>query len=313
MLDGLAIVVVNYASAALLSQNVVRVQAEAPEARIVVVDNYSTRAERELIRDIAARHGWALIEVETNSGFGGGVNAGVQHALGGGATDLLLLNPDAWVSRDALLRLADAVAFNRRSMAAPVILTSSGRTWFDGNDLYLADGRMRRRANRARHPEASVEAWLTGACLWITKETWQATGAFEESYFLYWEDVDYSVRAARAGCELIVVANAIAVHDEGGTQAGDRRPEAKSNTYYYYNIRNRLLFAARNFDADTVSRWRRKDLEHARLVLLRGGRGQFLRPWGPIVAATRGILDGRRMAAAIIHPGLGCSVPAGGK
>lgn len=303
MLDGLTIVVVNYASTALLAQNVVRVQTESPEANVVVVDNLSTQEERERIRGLSARQGWTLIEARSNSGFGAGVNAGVQHALAAGATDLLLLNPDAWIPRPALLRLAEAVEPNRRSMAAPVILTSSGKTWFDGNDLYLADGRMRRHASRMQHPGAGVQAWLTGACLWITRETWEATGEFDESYFLYWEDVDYSARAARADCELIVVPDAIAVHDEGGTQSSGGRSEAKSNIYYYYNIRNRLLFAARNLDADTVTRWRSKDLEHARLVLLRGGRRQFLRPWGPIVAATRGIRDGRRMAAAILHPG----------
>lgn len=301
MLDDLAIVVVNFGSSDLLAQNLVRVHSEAPEAHIVVVDNLSTPEERTTVRALASAHGWTLVESPRNSGFGGGVNLGGRRAIESGAKDLLLLNPDAWLTRASLEVLASAVSTNRLSVAAPIILTSGGARWFDGNDVYLADGRVRRHASRARHPDAEAEPWLTGACLWITAEAWSATGPFDESYFLYWEDVDYSVRAARAGCELVVVESAVAVHDEGGTQPGAHSSRAKSNTYYYYNIRNRLLFAARNLGADTVRRWRRGDLEHARLVLLRGGRRQFLRPWGPLSAAVRGIRDGRRLAAETLQ------------
>jgi GT2 family glycosyltransferase len=38
-------------------------------------------------------------------------------------------------------------------------------------------------------------SWLTGACLAVSKQVWQATGGFDPDYFLYWEDVDYSQRA----------------------------------------------------------------------------------------------------------------------
>lgn len=313
MLQALAVVVVNFGSSDLLAGGLAALQAEVPEATFVVVDNFSSVAEREAIRALSTNHGWRLIEMPGNRGFGGGVNAGVGAALAAGCSDLLVLNPDALVTREALLRIAAGIPDHRRALATPVIRTSQGRTWFAGVDLYLESGEMLRSDRRADHPDAAIEPWLTGACLWITKEAWEAVGEFDEEYFLYWEDVDYSVRARRAGCSLKVVEDATAVHDEGGTQRADARgPRAKSAGYYYYNIRNRMLFAAKHLDAEGLNRWRRTDLAQARSILLRGGRRQFLHPVAPVRAALRGLRDGREIysRAVAAQPPIPAALPS---
>lgn len=298
MLESLAIIVVNYGSSALFN-NLISVQDSAPEARIIVVDNFSSAAELDRMRLLSRDRGWTLVESAENVGFGGGVNLGASQAFRLGCKDLLLLNPDAYISRDSLVALSVQASRHPRALVAPIIRTSAGDRWFDGAAVRMEDGSMARWRYADGTPPPDLQAWLTAACLWVTGPAWRAVGGFDETYFLYWEDVDLSIRAARADCQLIVASDASAVHDEGGTQGRSANSRAKSESYYYFNIRNRLVFAALNFDAKTVLEWKRTDLRHAKSVLLRGGRRQFIRPIAPLRAAVRGVLDGRRLARTL--------------
>lgn len=300
----LAVVVVNYGAAVLLESNLVATAAAVPDARIVVVDNLSSAPEREAVTRLCAEHGWDLVAMTTNTGFGGGMNAGAAHAFASGATDLLLLNPDARIDAASTAALLDATA-DGMTLASPRVEDAGGRTWFAGMDVYLDDGSMGGPRRRREQPDARRLPWISGACMLIPRGVWDLTGGFHEEYFLYWEDVDISIRAAHAGARLVVVDEALAVHDEGGThRSQEQRPEAKSELYYYYNIRNRLLFAALHLDADDASAWNRSAWRNARQVLLRGGRRQFLRPLPPLRAAWRGVRDGRRMLTRTrSHPG----------
>jgi N-acetylglucosaminyl-diphospho-decaprenol L-rhamnosyltransferase len=300
--DGLAVVVVSYGSSSLLRTHLDGVAAELGGARVVVVDNPSTPSERDAARDLCAARGWHLLEPTSNLGFGGGANLGMSDAFDAGCSEVLLLNPDAHLAARDVAALREAVRESRMLLVSPTVLTPGGRTWFDGLDLYLVDGTIRSVRRRAEHAGAERVEWLSGACLLVTREVWQATGGFDDDYFLYWEDVDLSYRVVAAGGSVAVVPDATAVHDEGATHRGvGQRAEAKSETYYYYNIRNRLLFAARHLGAEDVRRWRRASLPQARKVLLHGGRRQFLRPVVPLRAAWRGLRDGRRLLSSTVR------------
>jgi len=292
---GLGIVVVNFGSSDLIQENLVEVAEELHGAVVIVVDNFSGEPEVAAIEHLAAMHGWQLISNPRNAGFGGGVNPGVDRALALGCDDVLVLNPDAAIDASSVTALRRAAAEDRMALVAPVVRTKRGGIWSAGVDVVLADGTMRSWARRGEAAATPAEPWLSGACLLLTRELWNAVGPIDERYFLYWEDVDYSVRVRRAGGRLRVVEEATAVHDEGGTQ-GVGGSRAKSEAYYYFNIRNRMLFARLLLDDETVVRWERSNLRAARAILLRGGRRQFLRPIPPLRAAVRGLGDARRVA-----------------
>jgi len=120
-------------------------------------------------------------------------------------------------------------------------------------------------------------------------------GGFDEPYFLYWEDVDLSVRVERAGGRLVVRTDLEVVHDAGGTQ-GEQHGRAKSDTYYSFNCRNRLLFATRHLDRGDLLRWIAATPAVSREILLRGGRRQLLHSPRPLLAAVRGSLAGTGLA-----------------
>ncbi|MEF2977729.1 glycosyltransferase family 2 protein [Subtercola sp. YIM 133946] len=295
---GLAIIVVNYGSSALLQANLAPLTRRQPALTVVVVDNYSTDSERARLAELADREGWHTVLPTGNTGFGGGMNRGVLRAEQLGATHLLLLNPDAEIAEAAIDALLSASKASPDTLFAPQILRPDGSVWFAGSDLYLNDGRIRSARRRIPSALADIQPWLSGACLLLSIELWRLAEGFDEEYFLYWEDVDFSRRVVAAGGRIAVLTKALAVHAEGGTQHSGGKShsgEPKSNVYYYYNIRNRLLYAVRHLDTASLEHWRRLTVPVAWEVLLQGGRRQFTSSLSPLVAAYCGVRDGRRM------------------
>ena len=81
-----------------------------------------------------------------------------------------------------------------------------------------------------------MEVDYAGACLlYVTRAAWDAVGEMDESYFLYWDDIDWCARLRAAGLAVIVEPAAQAWH-AGGLNT-------RTNTgYYYYKFRNRLRY-----------------------------------------------------------------------
>lgn len=299
VLNDVAVIVVNFGSSAILTGNLAPLTRQHPELLAVVVDNFSDRAEQLRIGAVAAAESWVLESSERNDGFGAGVNRGARIAINRGRRYLLLLNPDASITADTVQRLRNAVVAEPFALVAPVVLRPDGSTWSAGSDLYLRDGRVRSR--RRRQPGSPIQEWLSGACLLLSVELWQTVDGFDERYFLYWEDVDLSWKVRAAGGELRLLKDLTAIHEEGGTQGAglQRAGQAKSSTYYYFNIRNRLLFAALRLAPEDGRRWLQKSPRVAMEVLLQGGRRQFLHPSRTVLVAVRATLDGRREMARI--------------
>ncbi len=283
MAEPWAVVVVNYRSHRLLERHLVPLVAELdPPPAVVVVDNFSDDAERAAVRRLGEAQGWQVLTAP-NDGFGAGVNLGAAAALADGAQVLAVLNPDLSMTGAGLLSLVDEAQTDPAALVGPQVVDGAGRRsraggldWRRGTTVPLTgDG-----------PD-----WLTGACLVTSATLWRTLGGFADSYGMYWEDVDLSVRTTVAGARLVLRTDVEAVHDAGGTQqhAGTRR---KSDLYYRANCRSRLVFAAAHLDTSGRLRWALHAPAYARAVLLRGGRRQLLRTPRPLVAALAGTVAG---------------------
>ena len=290
----IGIVVVNYASHRLLALNLGGLAVEGLAARVIVVDNFSDAAERGQITRLAQQHGWELVAMPDNRGFGAAVNAGAARAAAMGCDSLLVLNPDAVVTAEVVEALRQQVVREPTALVSPRIVDSTGAVVFQGTELLLADGQMRGLGRRPAHlnPRERAQLWLTGACMAVSLELFTRLGGYDESYFLYWEDVDLSYRAARAGAQLIVRDDLVAVHDEGGTHTDASGGRAKSATYYRYNCRNRLLFAVRNLSRADRLRWMLRTPAASWEILSRGGRRQLLQSREPLLATLGGSAAG---------------------
>jgi GT2 family glycosyltransferase len=294
-----AVVVVNYGSSSLLEQNL------APLTRalagqsfvVVVVDNPTDAAERSRVIELARLEGWFVELSDSNIGFGAGVNLGVARATVAEADTFVLVNPDATIPAADVVTLVRESRSSPLQLLAPLIVRPDGTPWFSGADLYLDEGRIRSSARREQFAGARLEPWLSGACLVVSDTLWRRVGGFAPDYFLYWEDVDLSHRVQAAGGSVRVCHEAIAVHAEGGTQGGEHQSAggSKSPAYYYYGVRNRMLFAVANLGPREVRLWRQRMIPVAWETLLQGGRRELLRPTR-VAAAIRGLRHGWAIA-----------------
>lgn len=292
-----AVVVVSYGSSGLVDDNL----PDLPTGfTVVLVDNFSDDAERARAAAVAARRGWEFLG-QPNVGFGGGVNAGCRRALELGCTELVLLNPDARATADDLERLAAAVRSEPSRLVSPRLVDSSGKTVFRGSTLDLTTGHLR--GGWVDAPTATTVNWLSGACLALSAEVSTRLGGMAEHLFLYWEDVDLSWRAVQAGFTLAVMHDVTVVHDEGGTHGSSTSGRARSDLYYYWNTRNRLVFAADHLTAAQVRSWLRSTARESTQIWLRGGRRQLLHHPAGAWAAVKGSLAGVSRALPAAVPG----------
>ncbi|WP_394274724.1 glycosyltransferase [Luteococcus sp.] len=301
----LAVVLVNYASHALLERNLDPSLGEHGIS-VVVVDNFSSDAEQQAVRELAADRGWELVASPTNVGFGDGVNLGVTRARELGCTSVVLLNPDAVVTIPVLQELHRSVEADPAALVCPRMNRSDGRHYFRGSRLDYTTGHLKGGwpDDGTEDAEGRWKPWLTAACLAIHLSAWERIGGFSEGYFLYWEDVDLTRRAAEAGLHLVLRQDLVAVHDEGGTQERtDSR--ALSDTYYYWNARNRLLFASRHLGRADLARWIVRTPAESWEILMRGGKRQLLHSRSPLVATAKGSAAGLGLALKALVTGPG--------
>jgi N-acetylglucosaminyl-diphospho-decaprenol L-rhamnosyltransferase len=296
------VVVVSYGSAELVRHNLGPIE-PADAGGVVVVDNYSSSIERAAIGGVCEDHGWLLVAMDGNPGFAAACNAGVQAAAAAGATAVVLVNPDAVVSGEVLSALAEQLAADPQALVSPLILTSDGRPYFRGSRVDLRSGRMRGRTWASPptgmvqlHSEPPLRDWLSGACLAFGVDLWRRAGGLDESYFLYWEDVDFSQRCVAAGARLYLRADLTVLHDEGGTH-GVQGARARSPLYYRYNCRNRLLYGSRHLSRRELAGWMLRTPHESWQILLRGGRRQLLHSPQPLLATCWGSAAGLAQAA----------------
>lgn len=285
----IGIVVVNYASSDLLRSTLGAVR--PVKAEVVVVDNFSTTDERRAVSDLATDRAWNVVLLPDNRGFGPGVNAGVARARELGCESLLLLNPDVRATAAVIESLRLAVERDPMALVSPRHVDLAGKITFSGSSLNLRDGRTGRAVRAGGLPPGDQLIWLTAACLAVSVRLWERVGGLAEDYFMYWEDVDLNYRCARVGATTSLREDLTVVHDQGGTQ-GPRRGRAKSALYYFYNSRNRMLFAGRHLDRGHIWGWLWRTPKVTWEILLRGGRRQLIDQPRLLLAAVRGGLSG---------------------
>ncbi|RYG42838.1 MAG: glycosyltransferase family 2 protein, partial [Chitinophagaceae bacterium] len=227
----LSVIIVNYNVKYFLEQCLYSVRkALIPiQAEIIVVDNKSTDNSPEYLQP---RFPEAIfISNETNVGFGQACNQGLKQASG---KYILFLNPDTILPEDCLKKSIDFLAARPEAGAL-------GIKMIDGSGNFLRESKRSfpspltsfyKLAGLARlFPRSSLFARyhlghldenkdhavdvLAGAFMLIKKEVLNKTGAFDETFFMYGEDVDLSYRIQKSGYLNYYFSGSSIIHFKG--------------------------------------------------------------------------------------------------
>jgi N-acetylglucosaminyl-diphospho-decaprenol L-rhamnosyltransferase len=241
-------------------------------SEVVVVDNASSDGSADDLKtDLELR----VVSTGANLGYGSGANRGIA------ATDaelVLISNPDVTLRPGALVPLAEALRSDPTlAIVGPTILNEDGTRYPSARHfpspavavLHALLGTLapnnpfsrRYRMEDADHGAPAMggsEAvdWVSGACFMARREALDELGGFDESYFMYVEDLDLCWRAHRAGWGVAYVPASVVTHHQGLSTA--RRP------YRMLLAHHRSAF---HFAVRTTAGWRRAALPVVALVL----------------------------------------------
>lgn len=189
---------------------------------VVVVDNGSTDRTIEILD---ARTDCTLVR-STNVGYAGGMNRAV--AASREARSILILNPDATLDADSVPRMQAVLDKHGVGIVAPRVREEDGelsptlrrRPTFGrvGGLSFTGWPRFAERIEDPREYEAEHDVdWAVGAVLLVDAEVYARLGGMDESFFLYSEETDLSLRALDAGWTTRFTPDAGALHIGGGS------------------------------------------------------------------------------------------------
>lgn len=172
---------------------------------------------------------------DNNAGFAGGNNVALRYIMNNNLSEyVMLLNNDTVVSSDFINGLIDKVK-------------QSDENGFVGINTYYYDNNKQIQTVGGGlvdlvHGECSAITssgidefdFITGSCVLMPLHVLKEVGLMDESYFMYWEDVDWSTRTRNKGYKLRVADYGYIYHKEGASIHSMRR--------IYYHTRNRIKY-----------------------------------------------------------------------
>jgi N-acetylglucosaminyl-diphospho-decaprenol L-rhamnosyltransferase len=248
-----AVVVVNYESGASLARCVEELWSEGP-AELVVVDNGSDDGS---LRDLSRRFPDLTVVVPgRNLGYGAAANRGVAATT---APAVLVCNPDLEVPPGVLDGLTAALDHDPgTALVGPLIRNPDGSRYPSARQfpslvdaaghallgIFVPDNRFTRTYHRVHvgSGDGGPEPvdWISGACFLVRRSAFEQVGGFDETYFMYLEDVDLCWRLGRTGWGVAYLPTVEVTHLQGVST--DRHPFRMIMAHH----RSLLRFAGRS-------------------------------------------------------------------
>lgn len=223
----------------------------------IVIDNASAEADFSRLKSGAAGLApneemapgpvFQIIRNDQNLGFSGGNNVGIRQALKNGSEWVILLNNDSWTDKDFVARLkavleAENAPSGGRSGIVAIPLDEGNQTAYAGLAQWLKPTLKHQYFPSNRKDIRIAEnSYAIGGAMAIHKSVFEKIGFFDENYFLYFEDADFSVRALKAGLK-ISAAKEIKVHHHVSKTTG----RLGSPLLLRYHYRNAFYFNRKN-------------------------------------------------------------------
>ena len=241
----LSIITINYNGLNDTCELIETLPLEDDSIEVIVVDNASKEDEASMIQQRYPRV--KVIRSKENLGFAGGNNLGIKAAKG---KYLFFLNNDTLLKHhtsDISLLINRLESSPKVGMVCPKIRF----TWGDNPIQFagytpLSRITMRNRAigcgesDHGQYDTPHSTPYAHGAAMMVKREVIDKAGLMPECYFLYYEELDWSMMIRRAGYDIWYDSAVTVFHKESQT-TGQQSPLRT-----YYITRNRLLFVKRN-------------------------------------------------------------------
>ena len=214
---------------------------------ILVVDNNSDDKDF-LKREIdKLNHNIKIIFSEKNGGFSYAVNLAAKYALKNNFDYIFILNNDVVLDKNCISNLLDAFSYSKDTMiTSPKIYfyDNPSQIWYAGGSFsWVFGGNHIGYLKRDNDIEDQIKKiqYATGCAIMIKTSLFSKIGFFDERFFLYYEDTDFSLRTRKAGFKIVFTPKAKLWHKVSVSTRKLGNP-----IIHYYHIRNALLLSKNN-------------------------------------------------------------------
>lgn len=223
---------------------------------VLVVDNGSTN--NSVVQIHKKYPNMTVLETGKNLGFTGGNNVGFEYALSHNADFIWMLNNDTIVHKDVLSFV--------KNFEDPTVGACGSKIYFakgheyhqdrykasdHGNVLWYAGGNIDwdnifashrgvDEVDQGQYDSTEETSFITGCSFIVRADVVRSVGKLDDAYYLYLEDLDWSLRIQRAGYKTLYVPTSTLWHVNAGSSGKPGNP-----LHEYYFTRNRLLLGFR--------------------------------------------------------------------
>ncbi|MDO9456961.1 glycosyltransferase family 2 protein [Nocardioides sp.] len=275
--ETVAVVVVTYNRADLLARVLAGLAAQTHlPGLVVVVDNASSDHSREVLDAGPDTLTLERVHLDDNTGGAGGFHAGVRAAYASGHDRIWLIDDDVVPAPDclAVLMAQDEACLTSVREDLSGALVEKAATRFDLDHAWVIRPKTEMvetaYGTRAAMPERVEVQNVAFEGFLVRREVVTAIGLPDPAYFIFYDDVDYALRARRAGHRIWAVRDAVLVRQLDFSQQHDL---AGWKGYYMY--RN-LFVVHRRYGANALVRAKPWAVALAVVLVspLRGGRAE---------------------------------------
>ena len=217
-----------------------------PEKDILIIDNGSGDKSLDIFQSQIPHI--PILELPDNLGFAKGANAGLHYAQQNNYLFALLINNDAFPKADMLTKLHNALEPDIALLSPKIFYEDEPkRIWFAGGQRHPTLLELRNRGQG----ELDSPNWQTprdvdyllGTCLLINIALVSQLNFFDERYFMYYEDLDLSLRCRQANYRLRLVSDAHLYHrvatSSGGIDSPSRSYTIAKSSFIFFQTHHK--------------------------------------------------------------------------
>ncbi len=190
-----------------------------PRVHVVIADNASDASDlAELDEAYGGAEDVEILRLAENRHFAAGVNAGAVRALEWGATHIFILNNDTVIESDCVERLVKATEdFPGAGVIGPSLLDLGDRRPLSLGERYsawsLAVPRTLLKVRSIGDGSPYRVGGIMGSAIFVTRECFESVGPYDENVLVYYEEVDFCLRARVRGFRPMIEPKAVVLHD----------------------------------------------------------------------------------------------------
>lgn len=250
-----AVVTVSYGSEGVLGAFLASLPPASRQALHVVVADSKPAAATNTVKSMTTSAGATYLPLPSNRGYGYAINTAVR-GLGPEIDWVVASNPDVTVNPGCIDILLESVLDSTIAAVGPRILSSDGEIYPSARTIpslrsgvghaIFANLWPKNPWTRNYRKESEIEpvrrdaGWLSGAFLMIRRSVFDQMNGFDESYFMYFEDVDLGYRIGRLGLRNVYEPAAVVVHT--GAHSTSTHDESAGMIRAHHESAQKFLF-----------------------------------------------------------------------